>query len=88
MSSIWFAVGRCQYGARGCQEARMFGQKATIVSPDFSTPEALDAWLMRKAASPADRRCRCCNRSIAIEHFKRRVVEDDGLGEVRREQCA
>lgn len=69
---VYFAVGRCQHGAGGCQEAKFFGQRATIVSPDFATPEELEAWLTHKADRPSERRCRHCRRPIAIKHFERR----------------
>lgn len=88
MSRVYFAVGRCQHGAGGCQEARMFGQRATIVSPDFDTPQALEAWLARKAASPADRRCRNCKRPIGIQNFERRQIEDDGTVVIVHEALA
>lgn len=68
---VWFAVGRCQHGDEDCQEAKMFGQRATIVSPDFATLEELEEWL-DKSSRPSERRCRHCRRPIAIEHFERR----------------
>ena len=71
---VWFAVGRCQYGNEGCHEARFFGQRATIVSPDFAALEDLDEWLTHKASKPSCMRCRHCQRPISIEHFERRYA--------------
>ena len=72
MPGVWFAVGRCQHGDEDCQEAKMFGQRATIVSPDFAALEDLDEWLTHKSAKPSGMRCRHCQRQIAVEHFERR----------------
>jgi len=71
---VWFAVGRCQHGDEDCQEAKMFGQRATIVSPDFAALEDLDEWLTHKAEKPSGMRCRHCQRPIDIEHFERRYA--------------
>lgn len=84
--TIYFAVGHCQYGSGGCQEAKMFGQRATFVSPDFDTLEALDEWLTNKATRPAERLCRYCNRPIGIDHFERRIVDNNGNIEIILEQ--
>lgn len=75
MTVIHFAVGRCQHGRGGCQAAAAFDERSKIVSPDFSTPEALDAWLAEKAKNSAGRRCRSCRRPIAIQHFERRTKD-------------
>lgn len=53
---IYFAVGRCQHGKGGCQAAAAFDQRSKIVSPDFASAKALDAWLAEKAKDPAGRR--------------------------------
>lgn len=75
-ATIFFAVGRCQHGGGGCQEAAMFGQRSTIVSPDFPSLEALDVWLTHKASRPEQRRCRACKRPIAIKNFERRTLQE------------
>lgn len=76
MSALtYFAVGRCQHGKGGCQAAAAFDQRSKIVSPEFATAEALDAWLAEKAKDPAGRRCRSCRRPIAIKHFDRRTKD-------------
>ena len=71
---VWFAVGRCQHGDEDCQEAKMLGQRATIVSPDFAALEDLDEWLTHKASKPSGMRCRHCQRPIAVDHFERRYA--------------
>ncbi len=71
---VYFAVGRCQHGRGGCQAAA-FDERSKIVSPDFSTTEALDSWLAEKAKDSAGRRCRSCRRPIAIKHFERRTKD-------------
>lgn len=80
--TTYFAVGRCQHGSGGCQEAKMFGQRAMILSPDFDMLGALESWLTNKAARPAERRCRNCNHPIPIRHFERRIVDNYGHIEI------
>lgn len=70
---VWFAIGRCQYGAEGCREAKFLGQRSMIVSPDFATTKELEAWLTHKEAKTSGLRCRYCKRPIAI-NFERRPV--------------
>lgn len=71
MTTVYFAVGRCQH-SRSCQAAAAFTQRASIVSPDFSTPAALEHWLSKLAEKSSGRRCKSCRRPIAITHFERR----------------
>lgn len=71
MTTFYFAVGRCQHN-RSCQAAADFSQRASIVSPDFSTPADLEHFLGKMSSNPSGGRCKSCRRPIAITHFERR----------------
>ncbi|MER2518608.1 MAG: hypothetical protein ABTR92_19795 [Candidatus Accumulibacter phosphatis] len=77
MTTVYYAIARCQHGKGGCQDAASYSDRASILSPDFRTTEDLDQWLAAVAHGTQRRRCRSCRRPIAMKHFDRRVWRQD-----------
>ncbi|AFL75391.1 hypothetical protein [Thiocystis violascens] len=72
MALLYYARATCRH-RRSCQGALFFSARATVISPDFPTLEALDNW--RRRLTRAERRCRWCGRPIAARHFERRALD-------------